>query len=85
MKTNHRRGYVAQGDGKDKRVHRMLDGCAETSTLADIRVTAKYSSPGEDRYNRKSLRGQKKFVRSRIRFHENAVTRQLADESCDAP
>jgi hypothetical protein len=31
----------------------------------------------------KSARGAKKFVRSRVRFHENAATRQLARLAAD--
>jgi hypothetical protein len=31
----------------------------------------------------RSVKGAKKFVRSRIRFHENAATQKLAREACE--
>jgi hypothetical protein len=67
---------VGQTDYLDKSMH----GWGAKSTLADKQIGA---SIGNDFCNghrgmAKSVKGAKKFVRTRIRFHENAATKKLA-------
>ena len=69
---------VGNTDFLDKSMH----GWGRTSTHADVRVGA---SIGNDFSNghrgmAKAVRGAKKFVRSRIRFHDKAATRRLVLE-----
>lgn len=98
MKTNHRRGFKAKaytyGGGPGARgianPHRTfpdksLQGWGQISTLSDRSIGA---SIGNDFTNgnrgmAKSARGAKKFVRTRIRFHDNAATRRMAREVGD--
>jgi hypothetical protein len=77
MKTNHRRGFVAnahrhQGMYHTEVVTRLSDRSFSASTAND-------SSNG-NRGMAKQKRGAKKFLRSRLRHHENAVTRKLVKE-----
>lgn len=64
-------------------IDKSLHGWGRKSELADRTVGA--SIPNDfnkgDRGMAKSVRGAKKFVRSRFRFHENAETRRLAREA----
>ena len=69
---------VGNTDYLDKSMH----GWGNQSLLADKRIGA---SIGNDFSNghrgmTKAVKGAKKFVRSRIRFHENAATQKLANE-----
>ncbi|MGE0500055.1 MAG: hypothetical protein AB7I79_00210 [Rhizobiaceae bacterium] len=77
MKTNHRRGFVAPG-------HRSKGGArfekrGVVSNAAPVTMAAFDFSNG-NRGMAKSVRGAKKFVNSRFRFHENAATRRLIVE-----
>ncbi|MEK7628219.1 MAG: hypothetical protein AAB421_02240 [Patescibacteria group bacterium] len=75
MKTNHRRGFVAKPH-KDQAMF-------ATRATAPIANKSFCTSIGNDfsKGNRgmaKAKRGAKKFVRSRIRFHDNTTTKRLA-------
>jgi len=77
MKTNHRRSFVA-------RPHRD-QAMFKTSAAAPLSGKSFGASIGNDFTNgnrgmAKSKRGAKKFIRSRIRHHENAATRKLVHE-----
>lgn len=55
-------------------------GSTRKSTLADVAVGAGvgYDFCNGNRGMAKAVRGAKKYIRSRIRFHENAATRKAA-------
>jgi len=76
MKTNHQRGFVA------KSVTRNLApaGTGKISEFADYRVGAMWGGDASNghRGEARAKRGGKKFVRTRIRFQENAETRKLS-------
>ena len=76
MKTNHRRGFVAP-------THPAKGGTQfhKQGVLSDAAPTAMadFDSSNGNRGMAKSVRGAKKFVNSRFRFHENAATRRLAE------
>jgi len=80
MKTNHRRG------SKDS-PQRYKGGALfqRTSALSDTAVSARadFDFSNGNRGMAKSVRGAKKYVNTRFRFHENAATRRLA--SMDDP
>jgi hypothetical protein len=80
MKTNHQRGFKAKDNGKNGRIRRVLSGkgLRTKSLLADVGINAKYPGVAHDRYNRRAIAGAKKFVRTRLRFHDNAATKELA-------
>jgi hypothetical protein len=77
MKTNHKRGFVAN-------VPRQKGGTVfhKTGELSGVSVVAQadWDFSNGNRGMAKSVRGAKKFVNSRFRFHENAATRKLAEE-----
>lgn len=77
MKTNHRRGFVAN-------TPRKKGGTAfhKTGEVSDVSISARtdWDFSNGNRGMAKSVRGAKKFVNSRFRFHENAATRKLAGE-----
>lgn len=73
MQRVGRTGYL------DKSMHGRK---CQKSLLADISIGA---SIGNDFTNghrgmARAIKGAKKFVRTRIRFHENAETRKIADQ-----
>ena len=77
MKTNHRRGFVAK-----RHTDKAMFCIGTTAQLSDRTIGA---SIGNDFSNgnrgmAKAVRGAKKFVRSRARFHENQATRRLMRE-----
>lgn len=77
MKTNHRRGFVAK-----KHTDSAMFSTSAKALVADKSI---YASIGNDftKGNRgmaKAKRGAKKFVRSRVRFHDKAATRKMAQE-----
>ena len=78
MKTNHRRGYKAneQRYKGGQTFHKVgeLSGAA-------VSARADWDFTNGNRGMAKSVRGAKKFVNSRFRFHENAATRKLADDT----
>lgn len=69
---------IGRTDYLDKSMH----GWGRKSTLADRSVGAGIGNDFTDGHRgmARSVKGAKKFVRTRIRFHENAATRQLAME-----
>jgi hypothetical protein len=75
MKTNHRRGFKAKRPKKSGGFHTV-----KASKLADkvIGASIGYDFTDGNRGMAKAKRGAKKFVRSRVRFHEKAATRLLA-------
>jgi hypothetical protein len=78
-KTNHSRQYKAPTPER-LRVKYGSMGAHATGLLSDHGVGAKYFGFGSDRQNRRGKAGAKKFVRSRLRFHENQATQRLAGE-----
>ena len=77
MKTNHRRGFTAP-------THRAKGGTrfqkrGVVSDTAHVAVAA-FDVANGNRGMARSVRGAKKFVNSRFRFHENAATRKLAED-----
>ena len=88
MKTNHQRGFVEKmsryvGPSRDGSGGRAYKGFTAKSILADVGMAA--SANVHDTTNGKhgvarNIRGAKRFVRSRVRFHENQTTRELAKE-----
>lgn len=80
MKTNHRRGFVAPS-------HRAKGGTRfqKVSKIADVGLVAvsQWDMSNGHRGVAQSVRGAKKFVNSRFRFHEKAATHKLAAASGD--
>jgi hypothetical protein len=80
MKTNHQRGFKETKKGNHS--HTRYGGQLRTSEFADVTVGALWGDVGYDghRGQAKSRAGGKKYIRSRIRFHENNETaRQVQD------
>lgn len=70
-------------NGKDYGyIDKSMQGWGRKSVLADKLFGASIGNDFNkgDRGMAKSVRGAKKFVRSRFRFYENAITRRLAAE-----
>ena len=74
MKTNHRRGFRAKPH-RDK----AMFGTGRRSEYSDVSVGAGIGNDFSkgNRGMAKAVRGAKKFVRSRIRFHDRQKTRAL--------
>lgn len=75
------RGQI-QRVGNTDYLDKSLHGWSRKSMIADRDISA---SIGNDFTNgrrgmAKAVRGAKKFVRTRIRFHENAATKKLMKE-----
>lgn len=71
--------------GKTHYLDKSLHGWSRKSEFADVSINA---SIGNDFSNghrgmAHAVKGAKKFVRTRIRFHENAATRKLTDDYFD--
>lgn len=79
-KTNHQRNFKGTKDS-ERYSGSPMGGTGKTSILADVRVGAGWGGDNANghRGHAEARRGAKKFVNSRIRFHENAKTQQLAD------
>ena len=75
----------AQRVGRTDFLDKSLHGWGRRSTLADKRVGASISNDFTDGHRgmAKAVKGAKKFVRTRIRFHENAAARRLALEGAN--
>jgi hypothetical protein len=73
-------GYRPRNDKPWGYIDKSLHGWGRTSLLADRTLGASIGNDftNGDRGMAKSVRGAKKYVRSRFRFHENAATRKLA-------
>jgi hypothetical protein len=78
VKTNHRRCFVAKSP-ESLRVRHARYAHA-LGALSGRDVCSKWMGHGSDRQNRRDKAGGKKFVRSRLRFHENSALRRLAAE-----
>lgn len=81
VSNNDSMGRVGKTGYLDKSMH----GWGSVSKLADKHIGA---GIGNDFCNghrgmAKAVKGAKKFVRTRTRFHENAATRQLMNENSD--
>ena len=78
MKTNHRRGFQA-GTHRDK----AMTGYSAKLPLSGESISASVTNDFADgnRGMAKAIRGAKKFIRSRTRFHENRAVEKLARES----
>jgi hypothetical protein len=79
-KTNQRRGFSGQKDSERYRAS-PAGHAGENSVLADKSIGARWGGDNTDGHqgHAKAKRGAKKFVRTRIRFHENQATKRLAD------
>jgi hypothetical protein len=77
MKTNHPRGFRAS-------THRDKGGSTFGAKLPlsgeGVFVLVTHSFCNGNRGMAKAVRGAKKFVRSRARFHENRAAQRLARE-----
>lgn len=78
MKKNHRRGFAAQKDS-ERYAGSPVGRMSRTSELADRSVVAGWGGDNSNGHRgyAKAKRGGKKFVNSRIRFHEKAALRKL--------
>lgn len=72
---------VGNTDYLDKSMH----GCGNVDTFSDKVIGASIGNDFTDGHRgmAKAVRGAKKFVRSRTRFHANARTKQLASMEQD--
>lgn len=88
-KYNYHNGYawpdnkidgVSQRIGKTDFLDKSMHGWGQKSEFADVFVGAGIGNDycKSHRGMAKAVKGAKKFVRSRIRFHENAETRRQA-------
>lgn len=68
--------------GKTGFLDKSMHGWGRTSTFADVHIGAGIGNDFADGHRgmAKAVRGAKKFVRSRIRFHEKAATRKVVEE-----
>jgi hypothetical protein len=81
-KTNHRRGFTTPKDSERYRGS-PCGSTGEVSLLADRSIGAGFggdNSQGHAGFARVK-RGAKKYVRTRVRFHENAATQSQAREA----
>ncbi|WP_439815515.1 hypothetical protein [Zavarzinia sp. CC-PAN008] len=78
MKTNHQRGFKAV---PDKVSYSRVGDTRRASSFADVSVQAKHTGAESEREKRRGAKGAKKFVNSRIRFHENAALKQAVAAS----
>jgi hypothetical protein len=82
-KTNHQRNYKSTYDPKHFQRNYTVGGNSIKSVLADRTVSADACLPDTEirsakKRTRKNVAGAKKYVRTRIRFHENAATKKAA-------
>jgi len=77
MKTNHRRGFRAPTH-RDKGGSRF--GAKRPLSGGSVFAFVTHSFSNGNRGMAKAVRGAKKFVRSRVRFHENRAAERLARE-----
>jgi hypothetical protein len=80
MKTNHPHGFTANTPRKKGGTSFHKEGVISDVTPSAM---AEFDSSNGHRGMAKSVRGAKKFVNSRFRFHENAATRRLVQEDGD--
>lgn len=81
MKTNHPRGFVAK-----KLRYQGFWGGGAVCQIADKIIGASIGHDFTDgnRGMAKAKRGAKKFIRSRVRHHDNAATQRLVSTDTDA-
>jgi hypothetical protein len=79
MKTNHQRGFK---DSKDpgRYAYSPPGGTGKYSEIADKAIGACWGGDNSNGHRgyAKAKRGGKKFVNSRIRFHENQAVNRIA-------
>ena len=70
----------AQRIGRTDYLDKSMHSWGNTSTLADKRIGARIGNDFANGHRgmAKAVKGAKKFVRTRVRFHENAATKKLA-------
>ena len=84
MRTNHQRGFVEKvtryvGPSRNGDSGPGTKVFSAKSVLADMNVVAVACTHHGGKHGiARDIRGAKKFVRSRVRFHENSRTRELA-------
>ena len=76
-------GNLPTSDQPWKYIDKSMGGWVAKATLADIRAGAWIGNDFTNGHRgmARSVRGAKKFVRSRIRFHDKAATRRLARDA----
>ena len=82
MKTNHQRGFKDKRDSRAVFNSYIAGGNWVHSELADRFIAASATCGDHTNGKRgiaKDVRGAKKFVNSRLRFHENAALKKLVD------
>jgi hypothetical protein len=79
MKTNHRRAGDKPRKDSERYRHSPMGGAGKLGELSGVHVGAQYGGDNTDGHqgHAKAKRGAKKFVNTRIRFHENAATKKL--------
>ena len=93
-RNNYHNGYVwpdnketgiSQRVGKTDFLDKSLHGFSRKSKLGDVIISARIGNDfcNGHRGMAKAVRGAKKFVRTRIRFHEKAMTKRLLKEIVD--
>lgn len=86
MKTNHQRGFTEKvtryvGPSRNGDTGPGTKGFSVKSLLADMTVAAVACTHHAGKHGiARDIRGAKKFVRSRVRFHENQKTQVLMEE-----
>ena len=84
MKTNHQRNYKDTRAANSFQRKYIVGGGFEHSALADKIISA-FATLGDTwavsakKRTRKNKAGAKKYVRTRVRFHENAETKRQAN------
>jgi hypothetical protein len=75
-------GTLPPEDKPWRYIDKSISNWGRTAALADVRVQASIGNDFTDGHRgmAKAVRGAKKFVRTRVRFHENSATRKLARE-----
>lgn len=87
MKTNHQRCFKSKYNPNSFKQKYVVGGNSVKSELADKTISAAAYLPDTEyvsakKRTRKNKAGAKKFVRTRVRFQENAATRKLAASIC---
>lgn len=80
MKTNHQRGFKETRKGLHP--HTRIGGDSKHSDFADVTIGASWGGDASNgtRGFAAQRAGGKKYIRSRIRFHENQeLNRQVKD------
>lgn len=82
MKTNHRRNFVDTYHDYSAGPMRIRNPAVRCE-ISGVAVQPKhigFDFSNGHRGKAKSKRGMKKFVRTRVRFHENTATKKLAND-----